>query len=191
MRIIAGTLKGASLISIRGDDVRPTLDRVRESVFNILTPYLDDGSVFLDLFAGTGANGLEALSRGALRSIFIDSAPKSLKMVRENAEKLGVAGDCTVLRGDVVEVIGSNSGRFGPVSIVYADPPFDYEGYGGLLEVLDDSDVLAPDGLVLIEHSVRRELPKEQGGLCCYRTQQYGKTQVSFYRGTSSISEES
>lgn len=189
MRIIAGKLRGATLAPIKGTDIRPTLDRVRESVFNILTPYLDEESVFLDLFSGTGVNGFEALSRGVKKSIFVDASPQSLKIVRQNAEKLRVLDDCVLIRGSIPEKLVSIGRQFEPVGIVYADPPFNYPDYHGLLCGIDLSGVVEPDGLVLVEHDAKRStLPEDAGNLHRYREETYGHTQLSFYRNESSKS---
>jgi 16S rRNA (guanine966-N2)-methyltransferase len=188
MRIIAGKSKGAILVPIKGLGVRPTLERIRESLFNIITPYLVEDCVFLDLFAGTGVNGLEALSRGVRKSIFVDSAPASLNIVRKNAEKLRIIGDCTIIRGAVPAKLGSIGRQFKPVEVVYADPPFDYPDYVGLLSEIDASGVVAADGIVLVEHGAKRDLPPETGKLVRYREQEYGRTVVSFYRNGSADS---
>lgn len=188
MRIIAGKSRGITLVPVKGTDIRPTLDRVRESVFNIITPYLDENTIFLDLFAGTGVNGLEALSRGVRKSIFIDSAPPSLKIVQENVEKLGYRDGSAVVCGGVLDKLEFVARQFGDVRIVYADPPFDYMDYTGLLEAIDSSGVVESGGLVLIEHGAKRELPSEVGSLERYRESGYGRTQVSFYRNRLSNS---
>ena len=185
MRIIAGESKGATLVPVKDAEVRPTLDRVRESVFNIISPYLDDECMFADLFAGTGVNGLEALSRGARKSIFIDSANASLKMVQQNIEKLGYRGNSAVVRGGVVEKLGFALRQHGSAQIVYADPPFNYLDYDGLLVNIDASGIVAQKGLVLIEHGAKSVLPSVTGSLERFRESNYGRTQVSFYRNGS------
>jgi 16S rRNA (guanine(966)-N(2))-methyltransferase RsmD len=197
MRIIAGKSRGVKLTRIKGTDIRPTPDRVRESVFNIIGSLLEaDGSllaeecVFLDLFCGTGANGLEALSRGVGRSIFVDSSARSLGIVRENAEKIGVIGDCSIIRGALPGKLGYVSGQVGSggASIIYADPPYNYMDYEGLLEGLLSSCSLSAEGILIIEHEAKREISGGMGNLRRYREVQYGRTQVSFYRNASSES---
>ncbi|MBN4046853.1 16S rRNA (guanine(966)-N(2))-methyltransferase RsmD [bacterium AH-315-P07] len=183
MRIIAGRFRGRKLAPIEGRDIRPTLDRVRESVFNILTPYMDEECIFLDLFTGTGANGLEALSRGVQRSIFVDSSPASLKIAQQNAEKLNIQGDCVMVRGMLPDKLTYIATRFQGISVCYADPPFGFEAYDALLQEIDTSGVVEEGGLILIEHDVRRAIPAEAGKLLRYREERYGHTQVSFYRG--------
>lgn len=188
MRIIAGKSRGVTLSKIRGTDIRPTLDRVRESVFNIIAPRLEKECVFLDLFAGTGVNGLEALSRGIKKSIFVDISPQSLKIVQQNAEKLRVVEDCILIRGAIPAKLSYIARHFGPVSIVYADPPYDYSDYDGLLNAICLARVVEASGLILIEHEVKSALSADTGCLHRYREEAYGRTRLSFYRNESSAS---
>lgn len=182
MRIIAGKSRGVPLVPIKGTDIRPTLDRVRESVFNILTPHLDEACIFLDLFAGTGANGLEALSRGVQQSIFVDSSSKSLNIIQENLEKLRIVDGYTLIRGALPGKLTYISQHFDAASIIYADPPFKYMDYEGLLNGINSANVVDADGLVLIEHDTRSSLSADVGNLHRYREETYGQTQISFYR---------
>ena len=183
MRIIAGTSKGAMIASLKGNDVRPTLDRVRESVFNILAPDLCESTTFLDLFAGSGANGLEALSRGVKKSIFVDASPAALKIIRENAKKIGKAPDSSILSGNIPENLEALNRQFGSVEIIYADPPYRYPDYLGLLKSIGKSGLMGPETILTIEHDAKRtQLPEEAGNLTQYRQKSYGRTGVSFYR---------
>ncbi|MFP6615809.1 MAG: 16S rRNA (guanine(966)-N(2))-methyltransferase RsmD [Candidatus Hydrogenedentota bacterium] len=193
MRIIAGKSGGLTLTKIKGIDIRPTPDRVRESVFNILRPELDEETVFVDLFCGTGVNGLEALSRGVRRSIFVDKSADSLEIVRKNAEKIGVSGDCEIVRGSIPGKLSSLSRRFasdnsGAAWIIYADPPYDFEDYLSLLEGVLSTRWVGPECLLMVEHEVKAYLPSEVGSLHRYREESYGRTQVSFYRNEVSAS---
>lgn len=172
------------LAKIEGRDIRPTLDRVRESVFNILTPDLDDDAVFLDLFSGTGANGLEALSRGVKKAILIDSSAESLRIIRQNAVKLKVERDCTILRGSLPEKLAFLTKQGSLCSVIYCDPPFDYPDYDALLVSIGFAGILTPAGVFVLEHEAKREMPAEAGELKRYRAQSYGHTGVSFYRLT-------
>lgn len=182
MRIIAGTAKGIPLASPKGREIRPTLDRVRESVFNIIAPNLDEDTVFLDLFTGTGANGLEALSRGASKAIFVDSAAQSLEIARKNASKARL-GDCAVfLRMTLPDNLAKVVQQHGPADIIYADPPFDFDAYGTMLEVIATTEPYTPQQLVIVEHPSRTALPEVVSGLNRYRTETYGEAAISFYR---------
>ena len=127
MRVIAGTHRGRQLRTLPGRDVRPTLDRVRESIFGILGDEVEGAGV-LDLFAGTGALGIEALSRGAAFAVFVDDDPRALRVLEQNLETLGLGERASVVRGRVPAVLGaarkSSLPLRGPVDIIFADPPY-------------------------------------------------------------------
>ena len=131
MRVIAGTMRGMKLEAPAGDRVRPTLDRVRESLFNILAPDLE-AATFLDLYAGSGANGIEALSRGALRAVFIDNHPQSAKCIRKNLATTRCEDRGTCMSYRLPEDLRRIPGIF---SLIFADPPFDYGDYAGLMPI--------------------------------------------------------
>ena len=182
MRIIAGSARSVPLAQLTGKDIRPTLDRVRESIFNILSPTLDEDTIFLDLCAGTGVNALEALSRGAKQAILLDSSSESITIARANAEKTRLADRCRFIRGAIPGKLSYIATQFPPVSIVYADPPYTYPDYESVLKNLATLDMLLPNALVLIEHDAKRPLPDQVEALHQYRTQAYSHTQVTFYR---------
>ncbi|MFP6581746.1 MAG: 16S rRNA (guanine(966)-N(2))-methyltransferase RsmD [Candidatus Hydrogenedentota bacterium] len=182
MRIIAGTAKGIPLVTPKGREIRPTLDRVRESVFNIIAPALDEETVFLDLFTGTGANGLEALSRGGARSVFVDSSPQSLEISRKNAAKARLSDRATFVRMTLPDNLSKVVRQHGPADIVYADPPFDFDAYEVLLKVIAEAEPHTPQQLVIVEHPSRTTLLEQVSGLNQYRTETYGRASISFYR---------
>lgn len=177
MRVIAGTARGRRLASPPGDRVRPTLDRVREALFNILAPEID-GATFLDLFAGSGANGIEALSRGAAEVLFVDNHPQSLACIRKNLEDTRL-----IERGTVVNrrLPGEIHRLQGPWDIVFADPPYDFDDYPGLLAALGGGGLVAPGGRVIVEHTRKITLPEAAGALTLTRQRPYGMTTLSFY----------
>lgn len=180
MRVIAGTARGLVLDSPKNQDIRPTLDRVRETVFNILAPSVE-GCRFLDVFAGTGANGIEALSRGAAHAVFVDSSPASLRMVNVNLEKTRLGDSGTVIQASLpggLSRIAHNQRAF---NIVYADPPFNFGDYAALLSPLLETNLVAEDGLCVLEHSKRSDLPDSVGILTRTRVKEFGETHVSFY----------
>lgn len=151
MRVVAGTARGLRLVAPAGRDVRPTLDRVREAAFNALGS-LDAvrGAAVLDLFAGSGALGIEALSRGADHVTFVDVAAASLDAVRTNLDTTDLAERATVLRSDVLAALDVSHPRIaGPYDLVLADPPYDFDGWAELLDAL--GAVLAPDATVVAE----------------------------------------
>jgi 16S rRNA (guanine966-N2)-methyltransferase len=199
LRIIGGALGGRRLAAPPGAVTRPTADRVREALFSILGPP-DAGLRALDVCAGAGALGLEALSRGAVSAWFVERAPAALHCLRGNVSALGVEPACRVVRGDAVAVLrrwdaaqvqaqakadppGADPGlRFG---WVFLDPPYQSDLAPRLLAVLGAGRLLAPDACVVLEHD-RRNPPDLQHG-CLVRTdhRRYGDTELSLYRNAS------
>lgn len=177
MRVIAGSARGIPLVAPEGRETRPTADRVREALFNILGPRVVDAQ-FLDLFAGTGAHGIEALSRGAARAIFIENSRAACDCILKNAQKARVWDQAGLHRTALPEALARVPG---PFDIVVADPPYAYAHYPELLQALLDYDVLAPQALVVVEHDRRAALPDIVGRLQRTRQAQYGDTVLSFY----------
>jgi 16S rRNA (guanine(966)-N(2))-methyltransferase RsmD len=185
MRIIAGSARGARLTAPKGRDVRPTLDRVREALFSILMPRLENAR-FLDLFAGTGANGIEALSRGADFAAFIDNDLSSLELVKKNLEITRLVGRAQVIRAELPSGLASAMRGGRRCGIVFADPPYSLargnpEAYSKLLLAISASGVLEDDAVVVIEHDSRVETPESAGGLAKRRCARYGEVSLSFY----------
>ncbi len=178
MRIIAGQAKGRRLLSPPADwPIRPTLDRIRESLFNIVTPRLE-GARFLDCFAGTGANGIEALSRGASQAVFVDSDARALRLVRENLTHTGLAGGGMCFKLTLPQDLGRIPGRF---DIIFADPPYEFAEYEALLYGIQECGLLADQGWVVLEHHRRHAIPAHCGGLSRHRQSRYGEKRLSFY----------
>lgn len=181
MRIIAGEFKGRRLKSPRGMDTRPTTDRVRESVFAILGDVVA-GARVLDAFAGTGAMGLEALSRGASYAVFVDASPAAAKVVRENVEACGAGDMSEILRMDVrraLSLLARGSRKF---DLAFVDPPYMSGLAQRTLADLDELKIMDSMALAVVEHSRREEIPAEVGGFSLVRRERYGDTMVSFYR---------
>jgi len=164
MRIIAGKFRGKSVLSPPDDSIRPTADRVRESVFNILASRLGpsfDGLRVLDLFAGTGALGLEALSRGAAQAVFVDTGALARGLVRDNIQAFGVAGIAKLLRRDATDL--GPAGTMGPVDLVFLDPPYG-QGLGEwALASLLAGGWLKPETVLVLEESAETELALPDG----------------------------
>ncbi len=172
MRIIGGTLGGRRLRAPRGADTRPTADRVRESLFNILGPL--DGARVLDLFAGTGALALEALSRGAASAVLVDKAAEPVRCIAENARALGVEDRARVVRADALAAL---SRLPGPFDLIFLDPPYALD----VAPVLGALPPLLGDGArVIVEHD-RRTPPPGTVPLSLVDRRRYGDTEVSFY----------
>jgi 16S rRNA (guanine966-N2)-methyltransferase len=176
MRIVAGSRKGHRISAPRGVVTRPTGDRVRESAFQLVGPV--EGARVLDLFAGSGALGLEALSRGAARAVFVERERDACRVISQNLEKLRLTA-ATVLCRDVVDVLRDERARGRRYDLVLADPP--YEEWGRYAPALGEllPDVLEPDGVVVVETSEHEqpELP-----LALVTTRRYGSARISLFR---------
>ena len=175
MRIIAGSRKGHTIQAPKGLDTRPTSDRVRENVFNIVAPWVE-GARVLDLYAGSGAMGLEALSRGADRAVFVESDPEAVRAIERNLDKLGLSG-ARVVRRDAVTGLGQEAGACRKYDLVLADPPYTMTDYKPLSRYL--SGVLADDGLLVLETSAKTE--PELPGLAIRTSRKYGSTRVTVF----------
>ena len=184
MRVIAGTYRSRQLAAPRGMQTRPTSDRLRETLFNILSPRLA-GCRFVDLYAGTGAVGIEALSRGASHVWFAEEADAALASLRQNLTALKISRDFT-LEDRGVGALLQRLGKLGqPVDLVYLDPPYEAENeYSGTLNFLGSvrgRAVLASDALVVAEHSSKAILPARFGALNQTRLVKQGDAALSFF----------
>jgi len=186
MRVIAGTYKSRILKGLKGLPLRPTSDRLRETLFNVLAPNIA-GSRFVDLFAGTGAIGIEALSRGAAEVVFIENHAPAATLIRCNLESLGINSGVTVLAVDALRGLAmlaarTNSGT-PAFNHVFLDPPYAAdEEYSRVLEFLGSADLLAPGGLVVAEHRRNFDLPEDPGALRRFRVLKQGDAALSLYR---------
>lgn len=176
MRVITGSARGMTLKTLEGESVRPTTDKVKEAVFSIIQFELE-GRRVLDLFAGSGQLGIEALSRGAESAVFVDSDKKAIKVVKENLEKTRLSDKALVAQTDSVAFLKMTDRVF---DIVFLDPPYST----GLLERALGalSDRVADGGTVVCEMPYGDVLPDEAGDLKKYRDYKYGKTVVTVYR---------
>jgi 16S rRNA (guanine(966)-N(2))-methyltransferase RsmD len=180
MRIISGFLRGRRLRAPDGLATRPTSDRVREGLFNILAPRIE-GSRFLDVCAGSGAVGLEAISRGADSVVFVEQSRRALAQLEENIEMLGVDASTRIVPKEAVAALKTLAAKEEAFDIVYVDPPYDAELYRPILRFLGRSDLVAPDGVVIVERRTRAVLPLELGPLRHYRDARYGESSLAFY----------
>ncbi len=174
MRIIAGERKGHTIFAPRGRETRPTSDRVRENVFNIVAPWVEDARV-LDLYAGSGAMGLEALSRGAASAVFVESDPDAARTIERNLDKLRLTG-ATIVRQGVTTALAQEANAGRKYDLVLVDPPYAMTDYDILSRYLPI--VLAEDGLVVVETDARTE-PSLQ--LAVRTTRRYGNTRVTVF----------
>ena len=174
MRVIAGEFRSRVLKTLPGMDVRPTPDRLREALFSILAPRLK-GAVFLDAYAGTGSVGIEALSRGASRAVFIEKNRAAMLVIRENLRSLGIEDRAEVAFGRTAQLVARHTG-----DIVFLDPPYPLEGeYSATLNALGKT---FEQGLVIAQHASRFALAESYGGLVRLRVLKQGDNSLSFYR---------
>jgi len=181
LRIIGGARRGKRLYSPRNLSIRPTADRVRESIFNILAGRIFDSRV-LDLFAGTGAMGLEALSRGAKRAVFIDNHPAALVLIKKNIEVCGWTDRTEIIRWDPTRNLNCIKYRGELSSLVFIDPPYRSGLIPAILENLDCSNALESKALVTVEHASTEILDDKISTFVLEDRRSYGKTLVSFFR---------
>ena len=176
MRVIGGDLRSRRLASVPGTETRPTPDRLRETLFNVLAPRID-GAVFVDLYAGTGAVGIEALSRGAVRAIFVERGKAALETLRANIATLGLTKRADVRQGKAAGLI-DRLVRPAETYIVFLDPPYEMEQeYDLILEKLAEDG----PGLVIAQHSKRCTIKEGYGVLHRTRVIQQGDNTLSFY----------
>jgi 16S rRNA (guanine966-N2)-methyltransferase len=173
MRIIAGSRKGHTIYAPAGRDTRPTSDRVRENVFNIVAPWVE-GARVLDLYAGSGAMGLEALSRGAEAAVFVEADPDAVRTIERNLDKLGLTG-ATVVRLNATTGLAQETAAGRKYDLVLADPPYAMTDYTSLARYLPH--VLSDDGLLVLESAAKVE--PEVPGLVLRTSRKYGSTRVT------------
>jgi 16S rRNA (guanine(966)-N(2))-methyltransferase RsmD len=171
MRVIAGQFRSRRLKSVPGLNVRPTPDRLRETLFNVIAPEIE-GAVFLDAYAGSGAVAIEALSRGARRAILFETNNAALAVIHENLKALGLSEHATVIRGNALSLLPRHS-----ADIVFLDPPYSRNG-----EYRSALDVLPSTPLVIAQHELRLQLPDEAGSLRKTRVIRQGSNALSFFR---------
>ena len=179
MRVISGIARGRRLRSLEGNDVRPTTDKVKEAVFSAIQ-FDIEGRRFLDLFAGSGQIGLEALSRGAASCVFVDKNDFAIKVVRENVSACGFEGLSKVVKSDSLSFLNTTNEKF---DIAFLDPPY-------LEDMLEKSLILVSEkmsdfGTIICEHPAEVVLPEQVGDFYVYRKYRYGKINVTTYKKDS------
>ena len=179
LRVIAGELKGRRLVSAKGMRVRPTSDRTKEAVFSILFGRIQN-TVVLDLFSGTGALAIEAISRGAASAVLIDFHDKSLSVIRQNIQTCGLAHRAVAIKWKIEKELTCIEGHDPPFDLVFMDPPYDKELVLPTLENLAKSRSLAPGAWIVIEHAASDPLPEVISSFSVEDQRRYGKTLVSF-----------
>ena len=186
MRIVSGIQKGRRLKEPDGQDLRPTSARVREALLSILAHHIE-GARVLDLYAGTGALGLESLSRGAHQAVFVDNDVAVSRILRENIDRCGHNNQCMVILQDVETFLTSppSFGEPPTFNLVFVDPPYHSTDLTRLLERLSLSGKIAVQGTLILEHFFKRAVPNRTGDLVQTRQSRYGDTTLTFYQRTA------
>ena len=183
MRVLAGELKGRKLVTPRGRTTRPTADHVRIACLDTLMPFVGRGP-FLDLFAGSGAVGIEALSRGAPSAVFVEDDPMALRALRDNVQALGLGERAHVMRSDAARAVAALAGRGERFAVAFLDPPYDSPRAAPALAALADGACLLPGAVVVIQHATRTPpAVAEPGALAPWKTRRFGETTLTFFRG--------
>jgi 16S rRNA (guanine966-N2)-methyltransferase len=181
VRIIAGALKGRRLVTPRGATTRPTADQVRIALMDTLTPRLP-GARMLDLFAGAGGVGLEALSRGAVHVTFVEQDARAAAALRDNVEALDVADLTRVRRADVLREIPALYRAGERFDLVFLDPPYDTTLAVESLQALGGGGLLLPEAWVIAQHFTKQPPAERIGALAAFRARRFGETTLTFYR---------
>lgn len=184
MRIISGTARGRRLKELPGLDTRPTTDKVKESLFNIVQ-FDIEGRRVLDLFAGTGQLGIEALSRGAAFCDFVDASPAAAKLVRENLSTTGFSGHAAVHQRDFLSFLQSARQKYG---LVFLDPPYALTALERALEAITAIDIVSENGIIVCESPLEKSLPELDAPYEKGKEYRYGKIKLTLYRRSASFS---
>ena len=179
MRIITGTSKGRRLVTPKGASIRPTSDRIKESIFNILGGKIE-GKLVLDLYAGTGNLGIEAISRGAREVIFIEKSREALKIIERNLLACQMKDRSEILLKDVIQAIGHLKGKGECFDLVFVDPPYEKGLIRRTLEKLVAARIYHEDSILVIQHDRREPLPDTSGSWNLIRQRRIGDTLISF-----------
>ena len=181
MKIIAGALKGQRLVTPRGHRTRPTADQVRIALMDSLMPYLPEAR-FLDLFAGAGGVGLEAVSRGAGRAVFVESDPAAFEALRRNIAALRLARQTRTVRGDVGRMLGMLAAQAERFDVVFLDPPYGAGLVDATLARLGEGTLTAASAIVVAQHFTKQPPADTVGTLRAFRERRFGETTLTFFR---------
>ncbi len=177
MRIISGMRRGHKLYEFEGDDVRPTTDRVKEAVFNIIQTFVPNAHC-LDMFSGSGALSFEAISRGAEKAVLIDSDKRSIEIIRKNAAALKFEDSCEIKNMSCFDYAEATDEKF---DIIFLDPPYNKNFIEPVLDAIVRNDVLCDDGIIMLE-SDDTDFHDDFDGLQIYRQRKYGRTYITVYK---------
>jgi len=181
MRIIAGTLKGRTIAFPKAASIRPTQDRVREALFNVIAKKVRNSAV-LDLYAGSGSLGIEAISRGAKSAVFVETNVQALRTIKANLKSLGVEDKAHVMKRDVFKAIDKLSNDGKRFDIIFMDPPYYQDLPKKTLLKLEQHAILCPNNIIIIEHSCKDVMPECAYNITLKLQKKYGDTSLSFYQ---------
>lgn len=181
VRVVSGSAKGRPLKSVPGTSTRPTTDKVKESIFSMIGPYFEGGAL-LDLFAGTGGLGIEALSRGMDRAVFIDVEPKSISTIKDNLKAARLEDSAEVYRNDAGRALKALEKRGYKFDLVFLDPPYRFKNGDELMLDMAERGLLQDSAVMVLEYESSYNYPEKFGDFCCFRTAKYGETAISIYR---------
>ncbi len=181
MRVVSGKCKGHPLKAVPGMSTRPTTDKVKEAIFNIIGPYFD-GGIALDLFGGSGGLGIEALSRGMDKAIFVDRNGKAVQTIRQNIESCKLAEQAEIYRNDAERALKALLKRELSFDLILLDPPYKDQKIVSLMSIIDTHGLLKKTGIIMAEHAVEVELPQQIGNLTRTKYENYGITAISIYK---------
>lgn len=181
MRVVSGTCKGRSIKAVPGSSTRPTTDKVKEAIFNMIGPYFEAG-IGLDLFAGSGGLGIEALSRGLDKVIFVDRDPKAFQIIKENIAACDFTDKVEVYRNDAERALKAILKREIKFDFIFLDPPYKMQQLLNLLETIEYEKMLKINGVIVCEHSSEIQLPDEVGLLKNIKREKYGIIGITIYQ---------
>lgn len=180
MRVISGNAKGRPLRAVPGTGTRPTTDKVKEAVFSMIGPYFDGGDA-LDLFAGTGALGIEAVSRGMSRAVFIDADRKAIETIRHNVQTARMEEHAEIFRTDAMQALKAMAKRSRAFDFIFLDPPYRMKQVPDLLLYMEEHGVAREGATVVVEHDAAHRYPERIGSFVMRRHAEYGETGISIY----------
>ncbi|MFC0271170.1 16S rRNA (guanine(966)-N(2))-methyltransferase RsmD [Metabacillus herbersteinensis] len=180
MRVVSGICKGRPLKAVPGTTTRPTTDKVKEAIFNMIGPYFE-GGLAVDLFAGSGGLGIEALSRGIQTCIFVDREPKAISTIKNNLEACQLEEYSEVYRNDSERALKAIIKRELQFQLIFLDPPYKQQKMKALIHTVSENNLLSPNGFIVAEHGTDMELPREIGQFNILKFETYGDTAISIY----------
>ena len=181
MRIISGKARGKKILSPATLETRPTLDRVKESIFNIIQSYVPD-AVVVDVFAGTGSLGLEAASRGAKECYLVDKSPVTYPLLKKNIEDLKFEDTCTSLNMDAYMALKSLNAKGKVFDLIFIDPPYLLNLIPEAMRIIDENNMLHEDGVIVSKIDITEDIYEGSKNIKLFRSKKYGKTIVNLYR---------